>query len=474
MLSRHTATIVAGTGFLTLLSGCPAPLPPLPPLPAGIGGLTAEDFELISLNGFDPEDNRVDINDYAWSMEYFEPDGEAPAYVYVGTGNDMIGLIYQGISAVLGSAELGEVSVRPPEVRRYRGDIFRYAWETVLDYRDVEQEPNFETIGFRFLRQYRAPGDGVNRLYAATFGQQATLWRSATGEPGSWEIFWQTDEPGSIRYLEEHDGLLYLAFANEAPTSDDRVGKIFVTDGEEVLAVITDGFGNPDNVGVMFLASFNGWLYAGTKNDVSGYEIWKLAGPDGDAEPVLIVSAGGPSPVNEAAITPCVFGNQLYIGSQLNPLANITGGFKAADIIRISADDTWETVVGPGSISGFGSGFDHWPNTYIWSMTIHDGWLYAATYDQVSPFFNVLENMDRVIKALTRARQANLIEHVWRAGSDLYKTQDGRTWYRVTLDGLGDVGNYGFRTMESVGEYLYIGTTNPFDGLEIWRGRSGD
>jgi hypothetical protein len=107
-------------------------------------------------------------------------------------------------------------------------------------------------------------------------------------------------------------------------------------------------------------------------------------------------------------------------------------------------------------------------------MTVHDGWLYAATYDQVSPFFNVLENMDRVIKALTRTRQANLIEHVWRAGSDLYKTQDGQTWYRVTLDGLGDVGNYGFRTLESVGEYLYIGTANPFDGLEIWRGRSGD
>ena len=107
-------------------------------------------------------------------------------------------------------------------------------------------------------------------------------------------------------------------------------------------------------------------------------------------------------------------------------------------------------------------------------MAVHDGWLYASTYDQVSPFFNVLENFDRVVKALTRSREANLIERIWRAGSDLYKTQDGVTWYRVTLDGFGDVGNYGFRTMESVGADLYIGTTNPFDGLEIWRGRSGD
>ena len=252
---------------VSLITGCPAALPPLP---SDIGGLKAEDFELISLNGFDPVDNRVDINDYAWSMEYFEPDGDAPPYVYVGTGNDMIGLIDQGISAVLGSAELGDVAARPPEIRRYRGDICRYAWETVLDYRDFEQDPDFETIGFRFLRQYRSPGDCVNRRYAATFGQTATIWRSATGEPSSWEVFWQTDEPGSIRYMEPHNGLLYLAFANEAPTSNDRVGKIFVTDGLEVSAVMTDGFGDLDNVGLMFLASFNGWLYAGTKNEAQG------------------------------------------------------------------------------------------------------------------------------------------------------------------------------------------------------------
>jgi hypothetical protein len=465
---RQLVIILIGPGFLAFTPGCPAPLPPLPP---DLGGLSAEDFELISLNGFDPEDNRVDINDYAWSMEHFEPDGDAPAYVYVGTGNDMIGLIYQGISAVLGSAELGDIQSRPPEVRRYRGDIFRYAWETVLDYREVGQNGDTETIGFRFLRQYRSV-DGVNRLYAATFGRQATVWRTETGDPGSWEMFWQSDEPGSIRYMEVHDGLLYLAFANEAPTSDDRVGKVFVTDGDEVTPLITDGFGDPENIGVMFVASFNGWLYAGTKNEAQGYEIWKLAGPDDDAGPVPVVTGGGPSRVNEAAVTPCVFQDHLYIGSQLNPLANLTAGLKAADIIRISMDDTWETVVGPGSISGYGSGFDHWPNTYIWSMAVHDGWLYTATYDQVSPFFNVLENLDRVIKAMTQARVANFIERAWRAGSDMYKTQDGVTWYPITLTGFDDVGNYGFRTMESVGDELYVGTANPFDGLEIWCGRA--
>ena len=461
--------LVLGLGLSSLLPGCFEQLPPAPP--PGVGGLEAEDFVLISLNGFDPEDNATDINDYAWSMEYFEPD-ESPGYVYVGTGNDMIGLIYQGISAVMGSADLGEISARPPEVRRYRGDVFPLAWETVLDYREVEPEGDYQTIGFRFLRQYASQVDGVNHLYAATFGRQATVWRSATGDAGTWEVFWQSDEPGSIRYLEQHEGLLYLAFANEAPTSPDRVGKIFVTDGDQVSPVITDGFGNPENVGMMCLASFNGWLYAGTKNEQAGYEIWKLEGPDGAAGPVQVVAGGGPSPINEAVITPCIYGGQLYMGSQLNPLSNLTGGFKGADIIRINPDDTWEIVVGPGSLTGIESGFGHWPNTYIWSMAVHEGWLYTATYDQVSPFFNVLENLDQVIKALLRRRRANFVERVWRAGSDLYKTQDGVTWYAVTLNGLGDVGNYGFRTMESVGGDLYLGTSNPFDGLEVWRGRS--
>ncbi|MBN2560997.1 MAG: hypothetical protein JXQ75_08715 [Phycisphaerae bacterium] len=58
--------------------------------------------------------------------------------------------------------------------------------------------------------------------------------------------------------------------------------------------------------------------------------------------------------------------------------------------------------------------------------------------------------------------------------AELYKTQDGVTWHPVTLDGLGDVGNYGFRTMVSADGRFYVGTANPYDGLEIWCGRSSD
>jgi hypothetical protein len=443
-----------------------------PDIPQGVGGLDADDFELISLNGFDPVDNELDINDYAWAMAYFQPDGADIGQVYVGTGNDMIGLIYQGISAVMNNTELGDIVARPPEIRRYRDDVYRYAWETVLDYRDVETDPDFQTIGFRFMSTYRSQTDGVNYLYAATFGRDATVWRTASGDPGTWEAVWSSGREGSVRMLTEHDGLLYLALASEIPGTE-RVGEIWATDGQNFWPVVQDGFGNPDNVGVMSLVSYNDALYAGTMNQETGYEIWKVLGLNGHVQVSKIVDRGGPSSANESAITPCVFGGELYWGNMINPYDNIADGFKAADVIRIDEDDNWETIVGPGSVTGLDSGFNHWPNTYIWSMVEHEGWLYVASYDQISPFFNVLENLDKVFAAFTappNAREGTIFEQWWNAGSDLYKTRDGETWYPVTLTGFDDPGNYGFRVMVSIDDYLYVGTANPFDGLEIWRG----
>jgi hypothetical protein len=467
-MKRPIAVATCVAGSVLWLVGC------LPPVPGdGGGGLTASDFKSISLNGFDPADNAVDINDYAWSMEFFQPDGAEVGYVYVGTGNDMIGLIYQAISAVMGAGQLGDdVFVRPPEIRRYRGDIFPIAWERVFDYRDVETDPEFTTIGFRHMKTYRSQFDGVSHLYAATMGREATVWRTATGEPGSWEVFWASGETGSVRMMAEHNGLLYFALANEAPTGDAQIGKIFASDGESIWPVMEDSFGNLDNTGVMFVISYNGWLYAGTLNRVAGYEVWKLEGPDGPG-PVQVVSHGGPSPANEAAITACVFQGRLYVGSMLNPAANVLRGFKAADIIRIDENDNWETVVGPGSISGYDAGFNHWQNAYIWSMEVHEGWLYVGTYDQVSAFTNMALNAERSIKAfLGQYKVADPFELMAQGGADLYKTQDGVNWYAVTLDGFGDVGNEGVRTLESAGPYLYVGLTNPFDGLEVWRGAS--
>lgn len=491
MLSRLSSAMFAG---LLLMSHTGCDIFASAPDPS-VGGLKTSDFRLISLNGFESEDHAADRNDYAWSMAYFQPDGSDEGHIYVGTGNDMLGLMFRGMAAMFGGGDLEDVAVFPPEIRRYRGDIFGVAWEKVFDYRNVETAPNFETIGFRYLTSYRAQSDNVNYLYAATFGEEATIWRTATGEAGSWEKAWSSGGIGSVRMMAEHNGVLYLALANDAPEGE-RIAKIWATDGADFWPVVEDGFGDENNFGMASVISYNNYLYAGTMNLVDGYQIWKLEGPDEGTAPQLIVGNGGPSPVNESAITPCIFQGKLYFGNMIYHMTSIMNGLKGSDIIRISQDDTWESVIGPDGIGGYGSGFNHWPNTYIWSMCVHGEWMYAGTYDQVTSLSAMLDAINGMVAGFmpfksthaddgalaaedtlmldAAAKAASPTEVLFHGGADMYKTQDGVTWHPVTLDGLGDVGNYGFRTMVSADGRFYVGTANPYDGLEIWCGRSSD
>lgn len=456
---RSMACWAALCALVALLGGC---------------GYSAFDFERVSENGFDAKDNAVDHNDYAWSMEYFTPDNASSGQLYVGTGNNMWNLIvFQFKQAIEGGDVTVNPPVTPPEIRRYRPDQGKRVWERVLDYRDVEQEP-FNTIGFRNMKSYRAQSDGRNYLYAASMGDQPSLWRTATGEPGSWEKVWTDADVGSVRWMEPHNGILYFAMAVDVP-GQTKVGRIWATDGATFWPVITDGFGNPDNTDVDCLISFNGWLYAGTTNVATGYEIWKFAGPGPDGNtPVKIVAGGGPDARNELVGTPCIFGDYLYMGSLIfvggiNPLT--LNGFKGFDIIRIDKTDHWETVVGPDSLSGYDSGFNHFTNAYCWWMQEHQGWLCVGTLDQGTLMREVWNHFPDIaaylIDILGEKSESPVVDLALHAGADLYKTADGIHWEPVSIMGLGNTNNYGIRTMESVGNALFVGTANPFDGLEI-------
>ncbi len=454
-------------GVASLVGGC------LPAPPADVGGLEADDFEQISLHGFDPADNQLDKNDYAWSMAYFQPDGRDEGHVYVGTGNMMLNLMFEGLTEWSTEDKQREASSRNPEIRRYRRDLGPMTWETSFDYREMETDPNVEVIGFRFLAAYRAQSDGVNYLYASLVGDEASLWRSATGDPGSWQRVWTFEDSSSVRWLAEHDGILYIA-RTQRLAAGGRVGAIWATDGDGVWPVMEDGFGNPKNLEVMSLMSYNGWLYAGTLNKTTGFEVWKLAGPGGGVDPIQVVANGGPDPANETALTMCVFQDKLYVGTMINHVRALMA-FKGCDLIRIDENDQWETVVGPGSLSGYGSGFDHWSNVYVWSMVEHDGWFYAGTYDQMATCVYMLENLGLFLPMMMGVeRTSRVLDVVGDSGGDLYKTQDGVTWYPVEQHGFGNVGDYGFRNMVSAGGYLYAGMNNPFDGLVIYRGSDGD
>lgn len=455
------------------------------PLLCGFGshgcGLTRSDFVRISENGFDAADNAVDFNDYPWAMMYFSPDGAEEGALYVGTGN-AINEIIAGSLGLLGE-DTGE---RPPEIRRYRPDLGLRTWERVFDYRDIESGPIFTATGFRNMAQYRSKSDGVNRLYAATFGAVPSVWRTATGEPGSWELFWTvTDERGSIRWMTEHNGLLYLAIANDITAEGEVLtspGQILATDGDTVWPIMEDGFGNPHNGAIMSMISYDGWLWAGTGNMETGFEIWKLEGPGGQG-PVQVVANGATDRWNNAATTPYVFEGKLYWGSLIF-LGLYLKGFV---LLRINEDDTWDTIVGPNGLSGYGPGFNNRNNAYLWWMEEHEGWLYAGTADFTCIQQAVVDNwgdlirfaIDRIGKGSTSAssrtkRAPGVIGVATQGGGDLWKSRDGVHWVPVFTNGLGDTYNWGVRIMQSVNGELYLGMANPWDGLEMWRASQHD
>ncbi|GMW01294.1 MAG: hypothetical protein AMXMBFR84_24310 [Candidatus Hydrogenedentota bacterium] len=460
-------------------------------IPDCSGGFQRKDFVKINVNGFDPADNDADHNDYAWAMEHYTAPGSDTGYLYVGTGNNIANLILYNFGVILYGLDLNDAPIHPPEIRRYRPDLGETHWERVFDYKDADPEGTSQTIGFRMMRRFTpATKNGVAQsyLYAAAMGRNPTLWRSVSGDPGTWQSVWSSGGP-SIRWMAEHNGALYVALTNDA-LGDPLPGQIWKSiDGSNFVQVIGDGFGNPANRGCESLISFNGYLYVGTANYETGFEIWRCEGPD-KAAPVRIMNNGGPDMRNDIAGSPCIFNGHLYFGSIIffgfNPQRRT--GFKGSDIVRIYPDDSWETVVGPESVSGYDSGFNHFTNAYLWWMETHDGWLYAGTWDQASLLALLIQNFPVLQQALSGApledldvpsadetdMSPSILTHLMHAGFDLFKTNDGVHWIPVSIDGFGNPGNYGIRTMKSVGDSLYVGTANPFQGVEVWKATSGE
>ncbi len=461
------------------------------------GGLTARDFTQVNVDGFCPADQEIDRNDYSYGMAYFKADDADEGHVYVGTGNNIAGLVAYYIR--MGEEDLLGAPVRPPEIRRYRPDLGPLEWERVFDYRDVETDPDFRTIGFRFMTTLDiedADGNATTHLYAATQGEQSVLWRSASGDYGDWEAVLALDSFGaSVRWIEQMDGRVYLAVAYDSFGAEPPPGQVWASDdGVNFEPIMEDGFGDPNNRGVQALIEYNGWVYAGTMNDAAGFQIWKFR-PNGNEpggyEYVKVVENGGPSPRNENAGMPKVFKGKLYFGTQLyiggfNPRTG--NAFWGCNIIRIDKKDNWETIVGPDSLSGYDAGFNHFTNAYLWWMEEHDGWLYASTFNLGWALARIMEDPERVEELIEGIQKQSLTDNVFlqllamldtetiheltRAGGDIYKSFDGVSWQPVTTDGLGDPNNYGWRTMVSSPDGgLYVGSANPTSGTQVYRGQ---
>jgi len=441
-------------------------------------------FERVAAPGFDVE-GQARLADSAWSMRYFQADRASTGYLYVGTDNNIVGLTMAALRERKGGA--AALPVQPPQIRRYRPDLGPEMWEVVLDYA-AHEEPPYLNEGFRSMGSYKAKADGRSYLYAGTMAaRNPAVWRSATGDPDSWEqVFTFPDEPesriGSIRGMIPHsDGLLYMSTTRSGDVLPGGIGQIWATDGLTFTRVVTAGFGNPDNGGISSLASFNDCLYAGTYNPATGYEVWKLrCASDPEAPPQSVIRGGAGQPHNEAVMSMRVFQGHLYVGTGIplgfNPVTR--HGPRGCNLIRIKPDDSWEVVVGPKRsqpLSEYQAGFGWYLNVYCWYMKEHEDHFYLGSWDMSRTIAFLGQDAESVAPAFRPLLDELVVRpQDWGSpmGGDLYRTADGVHWEPVFLDGLGNPDNHGIRTLESTPLGLFVGTENPFTRLEVWLLRS--
>ena len=466
--------------------------------------LTAEDFEQIAPRGFGDQNNS-----WAQSMAWWHD------ALYVGTARQSVCTSFFAIwnfTRLLYSQELADdflpyppndpdLSCEPEGADlSLQAEIWRWDPATV-DWQRVFQSPleldnpgpgppeppllgkklPYE-ISIRGLEPHTEP-DGTEALYA--FGVNST-------------VMWDSTQLPPPRILRTTDGMNFepLAqtpgtFLGDLPHNPDHSsfrspesfnGKLFVISGPifgqgSLIASADPAQGDdawflasPSEMTFYEMEAFNGWLYLGTLSLFDGYSIVKTRAegtPPYEFVTVIPRGAGIVDGPSRSVVSMREYGGRLYVGTATK-----------TELIRINPDDTWDLVVGspreielPGGetewkypISGLDAGFGHSLNDHAWQMVEVDGSLYIGTYN--------VGTWSRNNPVFGPFLQHNL-------GAHLYRTDDGWYYSAVTTDGFADPADplggrfdYGIRTMASTPHGAFLGTTNDFHGLAIFRGRS--
>lgn len=432
-------------------------------------------FTQIAAGGFNDSENS-----YAWAMAWFK------GRLYVGTSRNNL-----CNAAIIRKSIWTKRVTGCPNPQDYlnldmRAEIWAYtpgsnSWQMVFRSPMVDDTVNghlvriARDVGYRSMAVY-TDRHGVTALYVGTtgFGRQAFILQTIDG------VNFQTLGPAglgvyadSIRALTAYDGRLFVApiGGNAAYMSGLNRDKVYMTDDPasgKWTAASTTGFGDVGNSQLYTMGVFNGQLYAAMSNG-AGYQIWRT---NAQGRPpyqwtAVVINGGYRGYTSPTVTTMAVFHNKLYVGSSTETTGPVGSRGKPSEIIAINPDDSWDLIMGDARqtpegykrpLSGYGPGFNNRYNVYLWDMAVHDGWLYAGTYDYstfIIPTYPVIGRRD--------------------AGFDLYRTRDGIHWQPVSTQGFGNPYNYGVRTMMDTPAGFFLGTANPFanapdhqGGAEIW------
>jgi hypothetical protein len=262
-------------------------------------------------------------------------------------------------------------------------------------------------------------------LYAGIYSDahDARIYRSSNG------VTWTpVIEPGfGISHDIAPRAILdFIIFNNRLYTSTGRggdPGQIYRTlNGVNWAPMVIYGFNDPDNVDITALAIYDGMIYAGVTNLLTGAQIWRSYTGDNNTWTKIAPETPGTATASISGFAE--FGGALYAAVESEAPAQIWQSYGGA----------WTTVVS----NGFGDS-----NTLsTGGLAVFGGYLYVGTGNTAH-------------------------------GAQLWRTNDGVTWNQAITPGFGDLNNQKVETVFVFQNQLYVSVKNAVTGMEIWRSADG-
>jgi pimeloyl-ACP methyl ester carboxylesterase len=213
------------------------------------------------------------------------------------------------------------------------------------------------------------------------------------------------------------------------------------------------------------IAVFNNNLYVTFVNETTGFSVARTnaTGPLPYTYVTVLADGGYRTPyADPRAVSLQVYDGYLYVGGD-GQRTNVPLTDQGAELFRIHTDDTWDLIAGisrstpvgqVNSLSGLGVGFDWFLNQHMWRMTVYDGRLYVGTYDESTELRNTKQGS----------------QYTDEFGFDLWWTQDGTYFSQVDQQGFEDEFNIGVRSFAVTPYGVFLGSANPFYGLDVYQG----
>lgn len=447
--------------------------------------------ELTQTNGFDTKDLSNAIqNSYAWSMT------ELGDYIYVATSRNLISSLPTSMGA---AAPVPPVFITGND---NNAEIWRYKKDGTCTWQQVfKAVPRDKVIGFRAMITHKTYNSCS--IYAASMGENIKLFKSDDG--CHWIKIDTSYLAGtSSRALASFNGKLYMAALESgiggntpllysSPDPEIEPFKSVINPRSKNFISSMNPMGGIDALNV-----FNNKLYV-CISTAEGAEVWRSKNLNPRTNKwVKVADKGFGDSMNSNIMSTGQFKEHLYVAvTKQIPLALfIPLGF---DLIRIDKNDNWQLIAGgtplsPSvptkgkrnkSLSGFNAGFNNVFNVYGWQIKEFKDNLILTTYDSSTNIktllVDIMYNEDFYIEKIGRKNYTKLV-HAYKKiyallckynfpkGFDMYYSKDGCYFEPVVLSGLNNPNNYGGRTLYvSCENELYLGTANPFEGLEVWK-----